>query len=510
MSIHKLYNGSLREFASKVEFDDASQKLKINGTEHQVGGLYGVEGDVAYPMPDGNTVKQQILRSDIYICENDNDVQKSLNSNFSFKEVFTSWIPGGTYSSKWFGVDEYPATHNLRSLTEMLDFNASKEANPQSYNQLTSEIPASNWSLAQYYYQDPADHSLTALEPTGTITELATNNGGEGFAYWVYNDAIKSILQPMNCNDTTFYTSPQKYTEYELCVELSSFNGDDDFIGLIAAMNTDSSKRPHILTFMRLAGGNSEVSAIPNTATSCSYWQQTRVKWQAQMDEARWTSDIYTGEYLNNGVNMLRSSTGVLSSIDSDEYTKPTAASYIEPLHQAKWTYASTADARYDAMRTYVASKRNGWATCGGCRVWVKRTGNIIRARTTKLGNLGTPLASSEMTFDVSRSDVKDCAGNPVPSLTCFSEANGGGAIGFVTNSQAMTMYKVLKFVVPKQILKIHTNELVTYKVDGTTTTQSGKFNNLVGVGRLVKNLATGKTFFVGTNNYIKIGEVAV
>lgn len=71
-------------------------------------------------------------------------------------------------------------------------------------------------------------------------------------------------------------------------------------------------------------------------------------------------------------------------------------------------------------------------------------------------------------------------------------------------------MYKVLKFVVPKQILKIHTNELVTYKVDGTTTTQSGKFNNLVGVGRLVKNLATGKTFFVGTNNYIKIGEVVV
>lgn len=155
------------------------------------------------------------------------------------------------------------------------------------------------------------------------------------------------------------------------------------------------------------------------------------------MDGAHWTTDIYTGEYTNNGVNMLHSSNDVLSSIDVDESTNPTAASYIEPLHQAKWTFASrtNADANYAAVINYQLSKKNGWATCGGCRVWIKRTGNTIRARTTKLGSLGTPLASSEMTFDVSRSDVKDCAGNPVPSLTCFSEANGGGAIGFVTSS---------------------------------------------------------------------------
>lgn len=108
--------------------------------------------------------------------------------------MFTSWILGGNYGSKWFGVDEYPTHHNKRSLTEMLDYNRTKGINPQTYSQLTGETPASNWSLNQYYYQDPADHSLTALEPTGTITELVTNNGGEGFAYWVYNDAIKSIL----------------------------------------------------------------------------------------------------------------------------------------------------------------------------------------------------------------------------------------------------------------------------------------------------------------------------
>lgn len=164
MSIHHKVGSELVEFASKVEFDDASQKLKINGTEHQVGGLYGVEGDVAYPMLDGNTVKQQILRSDIYICENDSDVQKSLNSSFSFKEVFTSWIPCGAHNSKWFGVDEYPAPDNKRSLTEMLDYNYANGTIPQSYSQLTSEIPVYNWSLSQSTTKFVNTHNAQSCE----------------------------------------------------------------------------------------------------------------------------------------------------------------------------------------------------------------------------------------------------------------------------------------------------------------------------------------------------------
>ena len=69
--------------------------------------------------------KQSILRQDIYICENDEDVEASLNANFSLREVFDTWIPGGHHdTSKWFGVTDYPASRfNIRSLNDMVKRN---------------------------------------------------------------------------------------------------------------------------------------------------------------------------------------------------------------------------------------------------------------------------------------------------------------------------------------------------------------------------------------------------
>lgn len=77
MSIHHKVGSELVEFASKVSFDDASQKLTINGTEHQVGNSFGQEGEVPYLTPNGGFKKQTILRSDIYVCEDPDDIEKS-------------------------------------------------------------------------------------------------------------------------------------------------------------------------------------------------------------------------------------------------------------------------------------------------------------------------------------------------------------------------------------------------------------------------------------------------
>ena len=82
---------------------------------------------------------------------------------------------------------------------------------------------------------------MTSLVSTATCNEMHYHTGGAGAKYWVYNDAVSSIIQPMNTNDRTFYYSPMPYSTYEICVDIESYdNGDDDINGIVAAFGVDS------------------------------------------------------------------------------------------------------------------------------------------------------------------------------------------------------------------------------------------------------------------------------
>jgi len=72
-----------------------------------------------------------------------------------------------------------------------------------------------------------------------------------------------------------------------------------------------------------------------------------------------------------------------------------------------------------------------------------------------------------------------------------------------------MSIFKVHKFAVPKTILRIDRNEWIEVSTTGHRETQTGRFNDRVGIGRFVKNNATNKTFYVDVNSYPKVSEIS-
>jgi hypothetical protein len=102
MSIYHKVNGQLVEFASKVSYDQSTNTLTINGESKQIkssiDSLYGNEGEVVYLSPT-DIKKQSVLRSDIYICENQADEDAVVAANISFKTIFDNWIRTGRYGS---------------------------------------------------------------------------------------------------------------------------------------------------------------------------------------------------------------------------------------------------------------------------------------------------------------------------------------------------------------------------------------------------------------------------
>ena len=74
-----------------IEQNGVSKKCNIDRLQEK---LIGQEGEVVYLKPD-SIKKQTILRSDILICENNDDEKKCTNAQISFKDVFESWNKGG-------------------------------------------------------------------------------------------------------------------------------------------------------------------------------------------------------------------------------------------------------------------------------------------------------------------------------------------------------------------------------------------------------------------------------
>ena len=408
--------------------------------------LFGQEGDVAYLTPNDGIKSQTILRSDIYVCENDDDLIASLASKLSFKEVFDSWCVGDMVNNKNYGYSsDYP--RNNRTLNECLAFQSNPTAYHwsesnfalTSYSQLTSQEPQSNWYLNQYFYCKPADSSMTSLvyDEDAGYTSCIANMQAYGYDYWIYNNVVSSIIQPMNSIGWSFYYSPLKYTNYDIEVELASTNGDNDYIGLVAAVSEDSSGKQHVLSFIRVGGTNDK----NNTYT-----------WMAVVDAYAWPG-----------------------SDDSHIAAKATVSD------------DSTANTR-------------NWRDGGKTKVKISRRGNSLSAWTTPF------YTNAATSYDSGSRIVLNLAS--VNNLTCFSTAAGGGSVGFTTNSQPMSYYKILNLNLPKTIAKTYTNELCAFYGDGSGTCTQGNIAKEVGIGRMLKNNATEKTFYATNSSFLKLAEV--
>lgn len=439
--------------------DDSKDELSIDIGD--MINIYGQEGDVAYLTPNDGIKNQTILRSDVYVCENDNDLTASLANKLSFKEVFDSWHVGDMYSNKNYGYSsDYP--RNYRTLNECLTFQQDPASyhypdhtfSLTSYNQLTSQVPENNWLVHTYKYYDPTDSSLTSLEYGGQYTSCAIDSQAFGYNFWVYNSAISSIIQPMNTNGWSFYYSPLKYTNYDIEVELASTNSDNDYIGLVAAVNEDVQGKQHVLSFVRVGGTNDKFGDTPEEERTPD---NALCSWLAIVDEYDWPTPI-----------------------------TPSSSGHTQNVIAAARPS--------DESSTF----NHHWSTGGKTKIKISRRGNSLTAWTTPFYTSGSPAYEAPLIVNLAN----------VKGLTCFSEAAGGGSVGFTTNSQPMSYYKILSLNLPKTIAKTYTNELCTFYGDGSSTCIQGNIAKEVGIGRFTKNLATGKTFYINNSSFTKIAEI--
>ena len=149
----------------------------------------------------------------------------------------------------------------------------------------------------------------------------------------------------MNVYGWSFYYSPLKYTNYDIEVELASTNSDNDYIGLVAAVNEDSSRKQHVLSFIRVGGTNdksnactwmaavdiygwhgssdshivAEATVSDDGTASTRRWStggKTKVKISRRGNSlSAWTTPFYTGavaSYDNNSIIVLN-----LASVNS-------------------------------------------------------------------------------------------------------------------------------------------------------------------------------------------------
>lgn len=73
---------------------------------------------------------------------------------------------------------------------------------------------------------------------------------------WSYDAVNDSIVNTTNSASLVGFISPEKYDDYVLEVNVSSTNGDDDYIGVIAAHAVDKATGlTHVLTVQRVGNG---------------------------------------------------------------------------------------------------------------------------------------------------------------------------------------------------------------------------------------------------------------
>jgi hypothetical protein len=94
----------------------------------------------------------------------------------------------------------------------------------------------------------------------GGLTYTDTFNPAE-LDSWTYDSGTDSISCAVNSASVVGFVSPEKYEDYVFEAQLSSNNGDDDFVGLIIAYALDPTDgTTHTLSVMR--GGNGRAPMI--------------------------------------------------------------------------------------------------------------------------------------------------------------------------------------------------------------------------------------------------------
>jgi len=198
----------------------------------------------------------------------------------------------------------------------------------------------------------------------------ATNaNPGEMQA-WNYLSATDQLICTINSTTYIGFISNKRYSRYTLETRLRSNNGDDDWIGLCAAVAVDSSGNTHTLDVLRALNGTAPLIVAKNYMAATEYLAQvySGLKWS---DGTVATGSIPGNQRpgwnsIPNGILLKVTREDDIITVETSQYNEST---YYEP---AKTVIDLSADPK-------LAIFRGGRAYGYACRSQMNSTWDVLQ-----------------------------------------------------------------------------------------------------------------------------------
>ena len=486
---------------------DLSTLIKKYDTDH-----HGQNGDVMYTTPSG-PVKQSILDSNIYICETDEEIEESINTNLGFKDIWNNWYKGGKYSytnKYWYGFTDYPTqpyqsyrttggswkiTNVQRNMVPNLtaSWNSTSETwNGSSRNTNTTDVNCVTQISCGSETQDAYMYYYISVDIT-VQTETYRYRGRISFNTFVNNitDNYTKQLQLTSTNNTltcTLSFDPIGSTSIPLekvggfGYNFWYYKEDEDTI--VQPDNTvdntfiySPQRYENYELKIRLYSTNSDddeigiiLAFLPSVEDSTQKQHSGKPRFLAAVRSPNNTND---SEQQNSHWYIVDSYINVASNY------KDQRININNPTNEAY----------------------GGWSNLnGGTIITAKRTGSTIEVKTTPFQQNATADAVKQMT--------------PTNTMTidltkvCNGIFNKPASIGYVSVSQPDSMYENIKFDVEKIIVDTRNNSLSVYNPHTKNCIQKSQGVQTLaqcGYGRFIKNPLSQKTFYVTQNGFTRV-----
>ena len=283
----------------------------------------------------------------------------------------------------------------------------------------------------------------------GSVDDYQKDIETSDYNSWTYIADLDTVSQPHNSAAYTGFISPKSYSNYDITVRVYSNDGDDDFIGMVAAYAKDANGKEHTLSFLRTTNGTGI------NFTDCG--------WVCMLDFRA------QGSKSQIGVDGLQ----ILANKNSVFLTRNT-----------NW-----------------AAVNAGGASNGGTTINITRTGNVFTAKCSEFGTTEL-LNNSLITIDLN----DDTLTTQFPVLNLFK---GSSPWGYSTYSQANSRYQNISITDPNNMIfdLVH-DKVLLYNTSSKSWEEKPGYTPIksVGVGRFSYNTITDKLFY---NDGISINRVS-
>ena len=256
---------------------------------------------------------------------------------------------------------------------------------------------------------------------------------------WTYIPSLDTVSQPNNSAAYTGFISPKSYSNYDITVRVYSDNGDDDFIGMVAAYAKDSNGKEHTLSFLRTTRG-----------TGINFQD---CGWVCMLDFRAQSSKSQIGV---DGLQILVNKNSV-----------------------------------FQVKNTSWAAVNQDGANNGGTVINMTRTGNVFQARCSEFGTTDL-INNSLITLDLN----DDTLTSQYPVLNLFK---GSAPWGYSTYSQANSRYQNISITDPNNMIfdLVH-DKVWLYNSTSRTWEEKEGYSpkQSIGIGRFSYNTITDKLFY--------------